>query len=145
MKPCAATVVPQVDKNLFRNIEKVVEVMPDIDLGTRENGEPIVVSCHHVAHALAKVFPVEVRDGYFGNKGWRHSWLVTRNEMIIDSYPWAMIGGPFLVDTRFFSPWPKLYIENNLSGLDDKKFLKEVEIVAGVIRETVVNLKIEAF
>lgn len=114
---------------MFRQIKWVMSAFPDCQLPSR--GE---LSCHLIARALATVFPVEFEDGYFGSRGWRHSWLVTPNEWVIDAYPVATIGGPILVDVGWNSPWKKLYLPSKLEGLDAPAFEKDRDFVIRVMR-----------
>lgn len=115
MKPYVLTDVPKEDRRLFRRVRQVVRKLPDVDLGRDRRGEPVLVSCHMVARALAANFPVACKDGYFGEGCATHSWLLTENDLVIDPYPWAMLGGPVLVHTGGMSPWRPLYREADLS------------------------------
>lgn len=96
------------DLELFARIERVVEEMQDPDLGFDETGEPIIMSCHMLARALRKMYPVRVCDGYFA-VGYEHSWLLTANGNLIDPYPVAVIGGPIMYDGSVASPARQLY------------------------------------
>lgn len=57
------------------------------------------VSCHHVAIAVAMLFP-SVGKAEHGRylKTWEHSWIRTPDGNIIDVYPVGCIGGPLLLD-----------------------------------------------
>jgi hypothetical protein len=141
MKPYAYLTVPQEDLDLFDKIDKVIQEMPDIDLGENKKREKTILSCHMIARALARLFPVEFKDGYFGGFN-THSWLITRNGLIIDSYPVATIGGPILIDKRFITAWNSLYREAPLPGLNNISFLKNVDKVTEVVRQTMMELGI---
>lgn len=139
MKCYASLHIPPDELALFEKIEKVVQEMPEVELGRDENGREILVSCHMLTRALARFFPVECRDGYFGDM-FEHSWLVTRSGMTIDPYPMALVGGPILVDTRFPAPWGHLYRASTLPNLSDVRFLENVGKVTEVVRETIEKL-----
>jgi hypothetical protein len=144
MKPYAYWGIPKEDLELFNKIKRIVQKIPEVDLGVDEEGKKILVSCHILARALANVFPVKYKSGYFVNRAYSHSWLVTKSGIIIDPYPWAMVGGPILIDTRFITPWSQLYQEINLSPPDDIDFLERVKKVTEIIRQTMAVLKIKA-
>ena len=67
MESHASVVTPLEDLALFHKIEKIVQAMPEVDLGKDEKGEKIIVSCHMITRTLARFFPVRYRDGYFGD------------------------------------------------------------------------------
>jgi len=120
--------------------------MPDTDLGKNEKGQKVLVSCHMVARALAHFFPVKCKDGTFGKShgySWDHSWLVTKKGLTIDAYPVGVIGGPILIDTRYMTPWYRLYKEERLPKLESEFFLKNIEKVTEVVRQTIETLGIE--
>jgi hypothetical protein len=143
MKPYAVYFVPPGDLALFHQIEKIVQELPDVDLGVNEKGQKVLISCHMVARALARFFPaVRCRDGYFGNTH-KHSWLVTRSSLVIDVYPIAVTGGPILVDIRFISPWGSLYQEANLPGLKGVRFRKNLDKLVEAVRQTMAALGIQ--
>ncbi len=141
MKPFACSVILPEELQLFSKIEKIIQQMPEIDLGTDKEGKKILVSCHMIARGLAYFFPVEWKDGYFG-RAHQHSWLVTEMGRIIDPYPVALVGGPILVDTQFLTPWSSLYQEEPLPDLDNGRFFGNVKKVTEVIAETITALGI---
>lgn len=127
----ACSIVPIEDLTVFYRIERVVQLMPTLGFE---------VSCHILSRALARFFPVEYQDGYFG-KFCEHSWLVTKNGLIIDCYPVAVVGGPILIDQRYPTPWLGLYKKSCLGDkLRDPSLLKRVDIVAKMIAQIVENL-----
>lgn len=92
---------------LFRRMREAVERMPDVAWGG------VLLSCHHVCHALTAVFDgVTAVDGGFG-KNVGHSWLVLRDTrdgpVIADMYPVAG-AAPFLIHAYWLTPWAKLYL-----------------------------------
>jgi len=130
--------------SLFSKIKRIVEKMPEIDLGKDRKGTKILVSCHILSRALAKFFPVIVKDGSFGGLI-EHSWLEIGNGLIIDPYPPGVVGGPILVDPRWLTvPWMSLYKEGELLFVQDICFLKSVDKVVEVIRKTMTELSITA-
>ena len=141
MKSHASVVVPPEDLALFHKIEKIIQAMPEVDLGKDKEGKKIVVSCHMITRALARFFPVRYRDGYFGEFN-QHSWLITKNGLIIDPYPVAVVGGPILIDTRYMTPWRSLYHEGSFSRLSNPTFLRQVDKVFEVVRQTIAKLEI---
>ena len=141
MKPYAVSVVPLEDLVLFHKIEKIVQELPDINLGIGEAGGKILVSCHMLARALSSFYPVKCSDGCFGGTH-KHSWLVTRNGLIIDVYPIAVVGGPILIDTRFMTPWTSLYKKLSLLELKSAYFRKNVGKVIKAVRQTMTTLGI---
>lgn len=108
MTPYAERYISENDLELFAKIKKALERMGDPDLGFDENGEVIILSCHILARAVAKVFPVRVRDGFFA-KVFNHSWVETSSGHLIDLYPVAVIGGPIMFEGRFDSPKKRIY------------------------------------
>lgn len=145
MKPFSVSIAPREDLRLFNRIRRVVQRMPSPDLGTDENGKKILLSCHMLARALARFFPVGCQDGYFGGYC-DHSWLVTTSGLIIDVYPVAVVGGPILVVTGYSTPWDRLYKKGRLpkSKLNNPRFIKSVDRVAEAVHQTMVRLKIQA-
>lgn len=110
MTPDVKKYIPDKVFEKFQKIRKIVEEMPDVDLGHDKNGEKIIVSCHMVAKALAVISGFKVCDGYFGYPdSYRHSWLEASCKFVIDVYPWAIYGGPILVFKDVLSPWFKIY------------------------------------
>ncbi len=123
---------------LFRLIEHLMHEMPEVDLGVDRQGHKILVSCHMICRALAQLFPqLECQYGYFTRKGIEHSWLTLGRDFIIDAYPFAMLGGPIMVDCRYFTtPWQSLYLPagDRFSCLSDPDFQKHVERVIKTMR-----------
>lgn len=136
MKPHVLKFIPKEDLELFEKIKIAVTGMPDdIDLGKDEEGEEIILSCHILARAVAKLFSLKFVDGYF-HPNYDHSWLLTLNGNIIDVYPIAIVGGPILVKDSFSSPMRWLYKKENISdGLFSKpSFRRSVRRVIEVLR-----------
>lgn len=75
------------DIALLHKIDQVFTLIPErnfVDL----NWRTIPISCHHISHALWKIFTeFETVDGWFWNRGWEHSWLEKRTwqkEIVFD-------------------------------------------------------------
>ncbi len=137
MTPFVMRDVSKDDFALFRRIRRAVRRMPDPDLGRDECGRPVAVSCHMVCRALAAHLPVSCRDGYFGEGSATHSWLRTDAGLIVDPYPWAMVGGPVMVYAEGLSPWRTLYRETDISGHLNRlrpAFDRHVAVVTDAVR-----------
>lgn len=129
MRPYAERLAHPFDKHLFEVVRLAMKELPDI----RCKPSTDEISCHHVARALAEIFPIEFEDGHF-NKGWEHSWLSTPNGWIIDPYPVALIGGPILVDAGSRSPWRSLYVPAKLAVTETPQFRLDVALVTTLMR-----------
>lgn len=136
MIPYTGNIIPIEDIQLFEKIKKLIAQLPNLNLGVDENGDKIILSCHILARALAKVFPqLKVKDGLFINI-FDHSWLITRYGNFIDPYPVGMYGGPILIEGSFGSPARKLYIQKKLAvKFDTQSFQKSVEKTEQVLNE----------
>lgn len=115
MKPYVMRDVPGDVHALFKRVRRAVKRLPNVDLGSDGRGGRVPVSCHMVCRAFASTLGIELRDGYFGEGAWTHSWLLTDAGLIIDPYPWALVGGPVMVSVKDLSPWRGLYREADLS------------------------------
>lgn len=113
--------IPTEEISLFEKIKKVVTELPDLDLGTNDKGESVVLSCHILGRALAKVFNIQYRDGYF-YPNYCHTWLLTPTKHIIDPYPVAIIDGPILIDGQAFSPSRLIYIAKSAKSISRGSF-----------------------
>src|ERR1019366_7934269 len=76
-------------------------------------------SCHGVARAVQRQLLLQWRviEGFFVNHGTEHAWLfleLDRSKFILDVYPYASVGGPFLLDAGSMSPWRDAYIERSM-------------------------------
>lgn len=92
MTPWVAQYIPIEDQGLFFEIREIVEHMKDVPLGTDEEGEEIIFSCHILCRALIRLYPsLRVEDGFF-RTGLSHSWLVTPRKTIMDFYVPGAIG-----------------------------------------------------
>ena len=143
MKPYVLKDIPEEDIVLFKQIEEVIQEMPDIKFENKEgkHKEKILLSCHILCRAFAKVFSVRCVDGYFLLPCWRHSWLVTENETIIDVYPWALVGGPIMAITDYRTPWVNLYHEAEIPDLEDDDFKERVNGTTKIIKKFLKKLK----
>ncbi len=97
MTPYATCYVSEEDFAIFEKIKNAVSKLPDINLGVDEKGCEIILSCHILARAVAKVFSLKCIDGnYIPN--FRHSWVLSpQGHHLIDVYPVAILGGPILM------------------------------------------------
>ena len=135
MTPFAAKMLPKSDLVAFKKIRLVLTRMPDVILPKGQE-----VSCHMIARALARHFPLTYVDGHFGMRGWRHSWLVTLEGNIIDPYPWATVGSPLLIDmSNERMPWHHWYIPEPLEFAGNPLFLQDVERVSQAVKLTIEN------
>jgi hypothetical protein len=124
MTPYVQQYVSSEEQVIFNRIREAIALLPDIDLGVDEKGEEIVLSCHMLARAVAKIFHLKVVDGYFA-RFYNHSWLVTPKGHVIDIYPVGMLGGPMLVDaTGVLSPGGHLYKQKNPRAFARGQFSK---------------------
>jgi hypothetical protein len=102
MRPFVLSQIPPDELEAFEIIRKDVLALPDLDLGYKENGEKVVLSCHILSYAVKRTHGgmgggLTYEEGRFLD-GFDHSWLVTRNSHIIDVYPVGIVGGPIMVD-----------------------------------------------
>ena len=123
MIPYAQRYISSDDLALFVQIKKSVEQMGDPELGLDEEGKPIVLSCHILARAVARKFPVCVRDGYFAGH-YDHSWVETPSGHLIDPYPVAVIGGPIMFEGSTASPQRQIYTRSSAKKLSRGRFGK---------------------
>ncbi|MDP3947122.1 MAG: hypothetical protein Q8Q41_00305 [bacterium] len=108
MTPYATRYITEEDLALFAQLRAAIERLPDLDLELDEEGQKIDLSCHMLARAAAKVFPVRVRDGYFAGN-YQHSWVETPGGHLVDLYPIAVIGGPIMFEGGLASPQRRIY------------------------------------
>ncbi len=141
MKPHAFSEPSDKTLVLFNKIKKVFENLPEVDLGKDNKGEKILVSCHMIVRALAEIFSIKYKDGYFGS-GCEHSWLIPEPGVIIDPYPVATVGGSILVITKYMTPWHYLYKETPLKELNDPRFLENTQKIMEVVHKIITKLKI---
>lgn len=139
MTPYAERFISEEDLALFTRIRKAVEQMGNPDLGSDEEGRPVILSCHILARAVAKVFPVRVRDGYFA-WNYDHSWVETPSGHLIDPYPVAAIGGPIMFEGSEASPQRRIYDRSSAKKISRGRFGKTsfrraVRRVAGALRD----------
>lgn len=122
MTPWVSEYVPKQDVNIFRQIRSEVEALPDLHYERDEGGNQILLSCHILCRALARIHPAEVSvvDGYF-RVGLSHSWLITRNNSIIDPYVPGAIGVLILPAPRreYHDVWYSMYTKSNLMEMHE--------------------------
>ena len=147
MKPYMASLVTEENHILFQKISQIIEALPDIDLGKDAKGRKVLVSCHMIVRGLARIFTeVERHDGYFG-KIMGHSWLTIKSDsrLIIDPYPVALIGGPIMVHSGFFTvPWNRLYIEARLPYIGGQEFRRHVGVVTRALKKNREGIVLQA-
>lgn len=116
MKPYAHDRFTEEELFAWHYVRELISRVPDeIDLGSKPNGDKVIISCHMLCHALHVIVPtLRVEDGYYC-KGYEHSWLLTSRGNIIDAYPIATLGGPLLLDATScpFPPAEELYQRDN--------------------------------
>ncbi|MBI2023069.1 hypothetical protein HYT01_00705 [Candidatus Giovannonibacteria bacterium] len=107
----------------YLQIKKIVEAMPGLHLGKDDDGKDIVLSCHILARAIARVFGLDFVDGHFLT-AYEHSWVTLPSGKIIDVYPVAAVGGPIMYDRHFLSPAHRLYKKQLKRG---RRVVKDAE------------------
>ena len=118
MKPYAMKHISPKELEIFSKIETVVNSLPnEIDLGFDERGKKVILSCHILARAIAKVFHLKYVDGYlYKEGGFEHGWIETDQFNIIDVYPIATVGGPIMIARNMFCcmhrPYQKARLKN---------------------------------
>lgn len=117
MIPYAVKDISPEDIVLFNKIKTAVSNLPDIDLGKDDKGKKIILSCHILGRAIAKVFSLKYVDGYY-YPNFDHTWLLTENGNLIDVYPVATIGGPIMIvgNPHLYTPVYWLYKKKRLTG-----------------------------
>ncbi len=135
MKPYVLRFISKADLELFEKIKIAVNKLPDIDLGKDEEGKEIILSCHILARAIAKLFSLKFIDGYF-YPNYNHTWLLTPDGNIIDVYPIAVVGGPILVENSFSSPVRWLYKKKNICDrlFSRRSFRRSVKTAYKILR-----------
>ncbi|TSC61490.1 MAG: hypothetical protein G01um101448_879 [Parcubacteria group bacterium Gr01-1014_48] len=140
MTPYVTQLIAREDIALFEKIRSAVQAFPDIDLGNDENGDHIMLSCHILARAIAHIFSLTCRDGYY-YPNYQHSWVETMYGNIIDVYPVGVIGGPILVhEDPICSPSRNLYIRKATKHISQGRFSKasfrrSVRCISTLLRE----------
>ena len=122
MTPYATRHIPKESLDLFNQIRTAITTMKDPDLGWNEDGNRITLSCHMLARAVAAVFGLRVCDGYFSNELYDHSWVLTPQGQIIDTYPIGTIGGPIMLSNDRYSPCSRLYKKLSARKLSRRRF-----------------------
>ena len=121
MTPYVRKFITDEEMALFEKVRLAVASMPDVDLGIDEKGEPVILSCHVLARAVAKVFSLQYVDGYFYRR-YDHSWIETPSGNIIDIYPVAIIGGPIMMDGNNGMIAQQLYSPDSTRKISRGKF-----------------------
>lgn len=124
MTPYVARYLTPEDLRLFEKIRQLVQELPDnLDLGIDDGGRQVVLSCHVLVRALANVLGLQYVDGYFSSR-YDHSWLLTPSGHIIDPYPVAIWGGPFMIDGGSASPARVLYRRTSARRISNQRFAR---------------------
>ncbi len=124
MTPHAAQIIQKEDISIFEHIRDAIISLPDLDLGTDEAGQNIILSCHMLARAVGEVYSLRVVDGFF-YPYYQHSWVETKYGNVIDPYPVGILGGPILVDgNRIYAPSKHLYLPKSTSKISQGRFSK---------------------
>jgi len=134
MESCASLHIPRGELVVFSKIQKVVPRILKIKLVKDQPGK----TCHLIVRVLNKFFPVEYRDGFFGER--KHSWLVTKTNNLIEPYLIDAIGGPIFIVIVPASPWLSLYKECILPELGDVRFLADVVKITEEVRQIMSSL-----
>ncbi len=138
MTPYAVRYISEKDRVLFEKIKDAVEKMEDPELGIDENGDEILLSCHILARAVAEIFPIRFKDGYFADC-FQHSWVETDEGHLIDLYPVACLGGPIMIEGKTgCSPKRRIYKEKDLLERDlisSGSFNRSVELTIDALRK----------
>lgn len=138
--------VPLVDRRLFTVVCKLVRAMPQMILD-HQTGHRFPLDCHLLAGGLAVVLPnllvySAVLFGLF-----EHSWLMTADGSLIDSWPVGIANGPLLIPPD--SPMIDLLYSNpgllhrDLPLRADKIFLRLRDQVAATLRVVAVGIGVE--
>jgi len=115
------SLVEQEDLDLLSKISKAVQGLPEINLGLKNNGEQVLLSCHILARAcleIFNVFGIVLCDGCFYPNA-EHSWLETKNENVIDVCPVGILTQNLNIEPLLIHKVIKkgLYIPN-VEGMD---------------------------
>ncbi len=96
MTPYSMKYIQEEDLAIFKRIRNAVLKLPDINLGLNKEGDKILLSCHILARAVARVFLLKYVDGFF-IPNFCHSWILSPSGHVIDVYPVGILGGPILM------------------------------------------------
>lgn len=124
MTPYVKHFIPDKEVEIFESIRHAVLRMPDIDLGKDEEDKLIILSCHMLARAVARVFSLTCVDGYFYPIH-NHSWIVTPQRNIIDVYPIATLGGPTMMDGNNGIIARALYLPKSTREISSGRFSRK--------------------
>ncbi len=124
--------IPQEDLELFGRVRSIIDSLYDVNLGADERGN----KCHIISRALSNVFKIRCHDGFFYSR-YRHSWVTTTNNNIIDIYPVASFGGPIMYSNDPMSPARVLYKPDSTlcSSFRNESFEQAVRIYTQFFKE----------
>ena len=111
MTPWVMSQTSEEDLAIYKKVKVAVVNLPELNYGTYEDGEKIVLSCHLLARAIQEVFGIPTVDGFFGGY-FNHSWNMLPSGNIIDAYPVGIVGGPLLVHHSMHKKFHGLYSED---------------------------------
>ncbi len=145
MTPYIRTQIPPSLMELFQNIKRILAALPDLNLGTKSDGEQIFLDCHMVARAIGRTFCLKVVDGRYANTS--HSWIefFTSNPpaaWVIDTYPILTFPGPLLLMAESpIMPGQKLYRRTRNFGrqlsFSSPEFRRSVNLIVAEIRRII--------
>lgn len=97
----------------------------------------MVLSCHILVRAAAKVYNLKYQDGFFPAIGFEHSWLLTPTGNVIDVYPVGIVGGPIMIDPTVghLIYLPKSIRSISCGRFSQPWFRKAVTKVTAMLRE----------
>lgn len=107
MKPYAETELSAGEQVLLAEVRTIVAAMPE-DVGGEEE-----LSCHLLAHGIGRAFELKVVDGEI-LRGYDHSWIMTPEGNILDTYPVYTASGPIILLMKGLSPWKQIYHEDEV-------------------------------
>jgi len=139
MTPYGIKYVQEEDLVIFKKIRNAVLKLPDINLGVDEEGDKILLFCHILARAVARVFLLKYVDGFF-IPNFCHSWILSPNNHVIDVYPVGILGGPILMVASGSAPliefhYKEANLKNEFPGLfSSPSFQGSIRIVEACLR-----------
>ncbi len=124
--------MPNEDIVLFNRIKRSLSGLPDTVTFT--DGK--IISCHMLSRAVSIVFKIRCHDGFFCSR-YRHSWVTTPNNNIIDLCPVATVGGPIMYSNDPTSPAITLYtpVSTLCSSVKNESFEKAVKAIISSLEQ----------
>ena len=136
MIPYVVRYIEPEDLDLFTQIKQAVDQLNKSDLGVDDQDDQIVLSCHILARAVAKVFDLKHVDGLY-HPNFDHTWLITNGGQLIDVYPVSTIGGQIMIVTpKMQTPAYWLYKPKRLNaGFAKPWFRRAVRITIAALQK----------